>query len=175
MFKINKEIVFPIIQAVKIEKQKKAFKNLLKFGAFRRRFRVVKDYFCWSEYLNKTIMIPKDYIFDGASIPKILNGISNPTGVLFYGALPHDFGYDFHGLFLIEEKCDIYFQRFSKKELDTIFKTMCTQESGMKSASFTGTAALTLFGSFAWKRCRKNNKNLREICPHYFFKNLRKI
>lgn len=37
------------------------------------------------------MMVPKGYIFDGASVPRPLYVLFNPTGRLFYASLAHDF------------------------------------------------------------------------------------
>ena len=168
MRRINK---FPIIQAIPIIQEKSTMKKMFKFGTFRRRYRVIEDYFCWCTYLKKRIFIPKNFIFDGASIPKVINGLYSPTGVLFYGALPHDFGYKFNGLLLVESPRVhlVNFQKFSKNKLDKIFKELCIQENGMKFGSSVATFALKLFGSFAWEEHRKNNSNLKEEHPFIFF------
>lgn len=161
---------FPIIQAMQIVKEDDVSKKLFKFGTFRRRFRVIEDYLCWCKYLNRFILIPKGFVFDGASIPKIINSIFSPTGVLFYGALPHDFGYKYGGLLLIDKTVHkvLEFHHFSKSDLDEIFQELCAQESGMKVGSAVATFALKMFGFFAWKEHRKIDSNLSEDYPSIF-------
>ena len=153
------EISFPVIKAIPIEKQDSGLKKVLKFGSFRRRYRVMENYICWSEYLNKSIFIPRGFIFDGASIPKAISFLYSPTGVLFYGALPHDYGYKYNGLHLVEDLDShiINFHKFSKTKLDKIFKELCIQESGMKFSSIVATFALSCFGFLSWKSHRSKD------------------
>ena len=54
------------------------------------------DYYLFLPWLQKTIMIPKDFVFDGASVPRIFWPIIDPVGVLLIGSLFHDFGYGYN-------------------------------------------------------------------------------
>ena len=179
--KLTKKNYFPLIQPQLIKKENNFFKKILKFWLFLRKYQLMDDYIIWCEYLKRFIFIPKSFIYDGASVPKLLNGIFGTTGVLFFGALPHDFGYNYNGLLLLDDILDgfyqedcpsnyeIYFKKFSKNELDKIFRELCTQESGMKFGSYVATFALTLFGFFDWNRKRKNKSKLNRDFPQLFF------
>ena len=44
---------------------------------------------------GREIVIPEGFVFDGASVPRLLWGLLSPTGLLLIGGLVHDFGYRF--------------------------------------------------------------------------------
>lgn len=83
---------------------------------------------------------------DGASVPKALYFAYSSTGVLFYGAFPHDFGYRYNGLFLVDDYNNIVFVKFKKPELDNIFLELCSQENHMPIISTIAKTTLSLFG-----------------------------
>lgn len=168
MFKVKplqlvKKVHFPIIEPVptkQAKKEDKLFKRFLRFITNRRSFKIAKDYVCWSEYLQAFIFLPKSFDFDGASVPKLMNNIYLPTGILFYGACPHDFGYRYGGFILINpDTYECYFKQLSKKEIDSVFNDLCYQESGMKKASGLATFVLSFAGKIAWRKWRKESRS----------------
>lgn len=164
---LTKVIHFPITQAMHTPVKKKSFfKRLFNFITYRRKFTVRQDYALWCPYLDQYIFVPDCFIFDGASVPKILNGVYSSTGMLLLGALPHDFGYKYNGLFHVNlETGELFFVLYSKSELDKIFNSLNAYESGMETASNVATGTLSLLGYFAWKKHRKTNSNLYEDFP----------
>ena len=123
----------------------------------------------WCEYLKAFIYTPIFFIYDGASIPKILGWIYTAVGILFYGAQPHDLGYRYGGLLLVdEETLEIYFKVFSKQELDTIFKELSSEESGMPRACATAANVLKIAGIPTWKKWRKENRQVEDDFPGLF-------
>lgn len=168
--KLSKEIHFPIIQAVYRQTPKRNWwSKLTNFITYRRKFKVRIDYILWCPSLSKFIFVPSYFVYDGASVPKILNGIFNPTGMLLLGALPHDFGYRYQGLFLVNpDTKEIEFSAFSKKQLDIIFKDLCIYESKMKAASSVATFTLKIFGFMSWKEHVKNSNTPQKDFPQLF-------
>jgi len=163
---LSKKIHFPLIQAQPCQIKKGFFSKIKRFLSFRRLWKTTQDYYCWSEYLGKFIFIPAIFLFDGASVPKLLYSIFSPMGLLLYGALPHDFGYRFKGLFIFNQnKQVVEFQEFDKKELDKIFCELNIQENGMKKSSKTATFSLKA-GIFTWKNYRKVNENVFDAFPY---------
>jgi len=167
---LSKEIIFPVVQAIPNQKEKAPwYKRIFKFVTYRRKFKVKRDYSIWSPLLKQFIFTPCYFIFDGASVPKILSGIFSPNGILLLGSLPHDFGYRYNGLFLIDPEIkSIYFQKFSKSQLDAIFKDLCSWENKMQVASRVATLALSLFGFLGWRENRKLNLNLFKDFPELY-------
>ena len=167
---LKKGIHFPVVQAVYTPTPKRSWwRKIANFMTYRRKFKVREDYILWIPSLARYIFVPRYFIYDGASVPKVLNGLFNPTGMLLLGALPHDFGYRYQGLFFVNpDTREIQFGAFSKKQLDQIFKDLCTYESGMKVASGAATMTLSVFGFMGWGQNRKANCNLSKDFPELF-------
>lgn len=151
------DLHFPIIQAIPTIRNQPFWKRVINFLTYRRKFQIMKDDCLWVPSLFIWIFLPKGFIFDGASVPKILNSIYNPTGMLLLGAAPHDFGYRYKGLLQIDAKGNVFFVSYTKKELDDIFNALCAYESEMKVASKTATFTLTIAGFLGWRENRKKN------------------
>lgn len=162
------DIHFPIIRALPAVKKKSFFKRIFNFVTYRRKWEICKDYCLWVPSLSSWIFLPERFVFDGASIPKLLNNIFSPTGMLLFGAAPHDFGYRYEGLIQIDHEGNLQFISYSKKELDNIFKHLCAYESGMNKASSVATATLRVAGFVGWKENRKANCVLRDDFPELF-------
>jgi hypothetical protein len=69
---------------------------------YKREWNLVEDYVFYVPWLNQWIIIPHNFKFDFASVPKILNGIYGATDLLLYGSLAHDFGYRYSGILFID-------------------------------------------------------------------------
>ena len=166
---LTKEIYFPTVQALPNPIPKNMMERLKAFFRDKRNYEIKRDYVLWVPYLSKFVFIPNFFIYDTASVPKILNSVFNPSGILLLGSLPHDFGYRYEGLLLVNPiSGEVYFQGYSKSELDIIFKTLCAWESGLKLAPATATLGLTVSGFFSWNMNRKNNLNIQQDFPIVF-------
>lgn len=167
---LTKDIHFPITQAVySVPPKRKWYQKIIKFFTYRRWFEVMKDYVLWVPSLGCFIFIPITFLFDGASVPKFLGSLFSPTGMLLLGALPHDFGYRYKCLILVDEiTCKLSVRLFNKKELDEVFKDLCAWESGLKRASGTAKTALTIAGFTGWNKNRKENRILKDDFPGLF-------
>lgn len=111
--------------------------------------------------------IPKTFIFNGASVPKIFTSLYLPTGILYLGAFLHDFMYGFEGLIVFTEKMDDFkFVKVSQKEADNIFYEMNMAVNDFKTACYPAYATLRGFGWTIWNGCRKVEK-FPETFPEY--------
>jgi len=167
----SNELHFPITQALPTEIVTGFFKRVWNFSTYKRKFKVRKDYCLYVPSISKWIFIPKYFVFDGASVPKFLNWLYNPTGMLLLGATPHDFGYRYKGLIHIDHKGKLNFVSYTKKELDKIFGNLCSYESGMPTASNVATKTLGFVGFIGWKQNRKINHVLEKDFPELFVPN----
>lgn len=172
MEKLTKEVLFPVVQAIPSNyKNRGFFKRLFYFITYRRKFKVLSDYCLYIPSLDAWLFIPKGFIYDGASVPKILNGVFSPTGMLLLGAAPHDFGYRYEGLMfvkVVDNVGELYYKAYSKEELDALFNELNALESGMKKASKTATFVLSLVGFTGWIENRRKNCNLHADFPELF-------
>ncbi len=168
--KLIKDIHFPIIQAVHEPPVKMNWwKRFKRFMSYRRKWQVKEDYIIWSPFLKHYVFIPKNFVFDGASVPKMLNSVYAPNGVLLLGACPHDFGYRYAGLVLVYPVVNLlFFKPLTKKELDAVFQDFCAMESGMQQASSVATFGLRVAGFTGWNSNRKLNLELTNDFPKLF-------
>jgi hypothetical protein len=165
--KLTKEIHFPVIRGIVETKELSFFKRLWRFVSFNRKFEIVEDYLLWVEELQKFILIPAKFIYNGASVPKILGMLYSTTGVLFLGSCPHDFGYKFGGLLLVDPNTgETEFKLMDKDKHDDLFNYLCTLETGMSTATKLARNALSIVAWPAWKKYRKEQHKF----SHFFIK-----
>jgi len=165
--KCTKDMHFPSIQAQINPDPGNWWKLFKSFFTYRRLFRLTEDYVMWVPEINEWIFIPRNFLFDGASVPQILSSLYQSTGMLFYGSAPHDFGYRYNGLLHIYNG-ELKFVLYAKKELDNIFESLCASETKMQKASKIAKSALTIGGFVAWNANRKDNNILEKDFPEIF-------
>ena len=105
-------------------------------------------------FLDKTLVIPNYFLFDGASIPRPFWPFLSPTGILFIPALFHDFGYRYR-CFLNEDFTLVY-ENENRKFFDDVFKEMSEWINNVPVAELISWGSLRLFGHFVWARYRKS-------------------
>lgn len=76
---------------------------------------------------GKKYIVPKGYIFDGATVPRALQGFISVTGISFEAASLHDYLYDTQGKGLKGE------YNLTREEVDMIFFMHMLQEGVPKS------------------------------------------
>lgn len=119
--------------------------------AFRtRKWTLVENYRYYSPTLKYALQVPAPFIFDGASVPRPLWPLMDPTGILFIGALFHDFGYRYRGL-LIDQGTGLVFQPMTRFEVDKVFEIVVVDVNGMKVFAKLAKWGVNLGGFFAWK------------------------
>lgn len=117
-----------------------------------RQWQIAKD---WHFEVNgQAYVIPKGFIFDGASVPKFLASWLSPTGILLLGGLVHDFIYKYETLVLKgKKKCE---PNFTQKEADELFRDINIEQNGIHVLNYAAYYALRLGGFVAWNGHRKN-------------------
>ena len=84
-----KAISMPHMKPIPIPTKGKGFWGGLKVWLFvSRKWEIVKDYHYVID--GQELVIPKGFVFDGASVPKFLHTWLSPMGVLLVGGLIHD-------------------------------------------------------------------------------------
>ena len=80
----------PELKPVAIKTKGKGFwKGIVMWLLGTRNWEITKD---WKYRVNgNEYVIPKGFVFDGASIPKFLRTFFSPVGVLLMGGLVHDY------------------------------------------------------------------------------------
>ena len=112
----------------------------------RSKYLVVEDEFLYIPMLSTWCFIPKNFVYDNASIPRVFGFVLRPDGILSYGALPHDFGYRFGGLMLSAGPEYPYnFVRLEKKTIDDVFCDLNNRVSGLKAVNRMAEWAVEVF------------------------------
>jgi len=167
---LREDIHFPINRAVyKKPPKRNWFQKLYRFFTYKRNFELMEDYVLWIPKLKKFLFTPAPFLYDNASVPKLLSSLYNSDGMLLLGALPHDFGYRYKCLiFVNEDTGKLHLESCDKYQLDALLRYLCTYESGFKKASYVAWAGVKFFGFFGWNSNRKKNCNLYEDYPNLF-------
>lgn len=145
----------PILKPIPIQtKGLPCFKSLWVWLVSVREWEVVED---WEYDLNgTTIIIPKNFVFDGASIPKIFRGFLSPVGILLIPGLLHDYAYKYDYLDTVVGKDDEYAHYHSgQRYWDRMFRDIAIEVNGFKTINYIAWIALYCFGFMAWNKHRK--------------------
>lgn len=108
---------------------------------------------------GQEFIIPKGFIFDGASVPKFLAAWLSPTGVLLMGGLIHDYAYKYETLL---RKDGTKFGTLNQKQADVIFRDINIEQNGFQFLNYLAYWALRIGGFVAWNGHRKRNAKIGE-------------
>ncbi len=103
---------------------------------------------------DKIIQIPKGFVSDGASIPRILRFILSPTGLMFIPSLIHDYAFAHDHLLLLNKdgKPEKYLDRAGKKKWDDMFYDLSMQIHGIRIIAQVSKLALKIGSHTIWKK-----------------------
>lgn len=145
-------LIMPKVQALAINTKGLPFlKRMWGWLGAKRKWVILEDFFI--EYKDEVIKIPKGFVTDFASIPRIATPLLSPTGVMLIPALPHDFFYQY-GCLLNEDNKRI-FEYMPRKWGDKMFRDIGKEVNGMVTPNVISYVALDLFGWIAWNKYRK--------------------
>ena len=116
-----------------------------------RTWEITKDF--RFEINDQKYVIPKGFVFDGASVPKILTTWLSPVGVLLIGGLIHDYMYRC-GSLLKSNKKNI--QEVDQKKADEIFRDINIEVNGFYLMNYLAYYALRIGGFVAWNKHRNH-------------------
>tara|TARA_R110002051_G_scaffold233873_2_gene295385 strand:- start:1609 stop:2106 length:498 start_codon:yes stop_codon:yes gene_type:complete len=140
-------------------KEKGFFGGIVLWLVTTRKFELTAD---WKYSLtvdgNKTAVnyiVPRGFVFDGASVPKYFRSWLSPMGVLLIGGLVHDYGYKYETLLLAGGKKVI--SKKNQKWMDKTFRDINIDVNGFKVINYIAYYALRLGGFMAWRGHRKRN------------------
>ena len=123
-----------------------------------RTWEIVKDYHFTIH--GENYVIPKGFVFDGASVPKFLASWLSPVGVLLVGGLVHDYAYKYEKLLKKNKKDTTH--TLTQKEADIIFRDINIEQNGFHLMNYLAYWALRLGGFVAWNGHRKRNCKIGE-------------
>ena len=135
-------------------KDKGFFGGIWLWIATTRKWEITQD---WHYTINTTnYVIPKGFIFDGASVPKYFRSYLSPMGVLLIGGLVHDYGYKYETLRLSGKKPKAL-KKKNQKWMDQTFRDINIDQNGFKIINWIAYLALRGGGWLAWRKHRKVN------------------
>lgn len=118
-----------------------------------RTWEICKD---WNFEVNgEKYVIPKGFVFDGASVPKFLASFLSPTGVLLIGGLVHDYAYKYTVLLKKGKKSTS--EPMTQNEADQLFRDINIEQNGFHLLNNLAYWALVIGGFVAWNGHRKAN------------------
>ena len=149
----------PVLKPVPIgTKGRPWFKKIRRWLFGVRKWELVFDYYIYLPWLEKEVKVPGGFIFDGASVPKPLWPLLNPTGILLIPGLLHDYGYKYNCW--LDEEDNKIFDKAGQKFFDQQFGKVAMYVNDMKFLDKNAFYALRLFGFKAWNDHRKEDKKI---------------
>ena len=97
----DSKIRMPVLKPVSIPAGNQRYIDKISFFIFEvRKWEVIEHwkYTCTSSEEKIELIVPKGFIFDGASIPRLFWAFLNPTGLLLIQGLLHDYAYKYNQL-----------------------------------------------------------------------------
>jgi hypothetical protein len=148
----------PHMRPIKIETASKGFWGAIwMWFVGVRTWEISKD---WHFSIgNNNFVIPKGFVFDGASVPKFLATWLSPVGVLLIGGLVHDYAYKYQRL---QRKDGTTTDIMTQKQADIIFRDINIEQNGFHLLNYLAYWALRLGGFVAWNGHRKRNAQIGE-------------
>jgi hypothetical protein len=116
-----------------------------------RKWEITEDY--TYKINGESFVIPKGFVFDGASVPKFFRSWLSPMGILLIGGLVHDYGYKYQTLLRDGKRTCNGLKR--QKWMDQTFRDINIEVNGFRVVNYLAYYALRLGGFFAWKGHRK--------------------
>lgn len=124
-----------------------------------RKWEIIEDFEYHSKALGYSILIPAPFVCDGASVPRPLWPLLDPTGLLFIGAIVHDFGYRYRGLIVRRDGSPWRFESKARLDLDRIMESIVCEVNGMRGMARVARYAVNVGGWLAWwKNGRAGNR-----------------
>jgi hypothetical protein len=145
----------PHMKPITIEtKSKGFFGGIWMWIATSRKWEITSDFLFTVD--NTNYVIPKGFVFDGASVPKYFRSWLSPMGVLLVGGLVHDYAYKYETLRLSGNKPKALSKK-NQKWCDQLFRDINIDVNGFKVINYIAYYALRLGGWLAWNGHRKRN------------------
>lgn len=148
---------FPILQPICIPtKGKKLLVRIWIWITCTRIWRIVQDWSFETKLYGKNvkILIPKDFVFDGASIPRPLWPLLSPVGILMIPGLVHDYAYRYQKL-IYECEGQVSVCKVGRAFSDKLFREISIQVNECRFTSYCSWLMLKCFGWAAWRSNRK--------------------
>jgi len=154
---------YPKIEPIPIKTKGKPWYQKIRIWLLEtRKWKITEDYELYIPWLKITLKIPKGFITDGASIPKIFWTLLSPTGILLIPGLFHDFGYKYNCYMTSDNK--IVNKNAGKAYFDKNFRKMGVWVNDISSIDKIAWFALKIGGFGPWYNNRKEDKeSMKEL------------
>ncbi len=154
----QKQIESPLF---KTEIEKKSVLSMFS----RRIFIIEENWIVWVECINKFVIIPSPFTFDGASVPRIFWSFISPTGITFLASILHDWGYRY-GKFLVSDDLKTWYRYdVDKYTVDTVLKEFPTQITDTKIPGNIAYFGVLVGGYLTWRSYRKKDLHIHLDYP----------
>ena len=134
-------------------KSKGLFGGIVLWLLTTRKWEITSDFLFTID--TTSYVIPKGFVFDGASVPKFFRSWLSPMGVLLVGGLVHDYAYKYETLRLSGKPKAL--TKKNQKWCDQLFRDINIHVNGFKIINNGAYYALRLGGWLAWRKHRKVN------------------
>ena len=142
----------PHMKPIEIPTAGKGFWGAIKIWLLgTRTWEITKDWHF--TVLGEEYIIPKGFIFDGASVPKFLASWLSPVGVLLVGGLVHDYIYKY--TVLVKKGGKEVTDPMNQKQADKLFRDINIEQNGFHFLNYLSYWALRVAGFVAWNGHRK--------------------
>jgi hypothetical protein len=98
-----------------------------------------------------TVTVPPRFVWDGASVPRVLWNIIPPWGSYSGAALVHDW------LYRTRTSCASSTKTITKEEADRVFYELMLEDGVRKSRAWAMWQAVALWGGVAWSQMKKDD------------------
>ena len=144
----------PHMQPIKIPTKGKGFWGAIWHWFWGvRQWELAQDFHF--ELGGEEYVIPKGFVFDGASVPKFLASWLSPVGILLMGGLVHDYAYKY--TVLLKKGKKETSKRMNQKQADQLFRDINIEQNGIHVLNYAAYYALRAGGFVAWNGHRKVN------------------
>lgn len=157
-------IPLPILRPVSIPtKNLSWWQSVRTWWSTQRKWELMEDYRLTLPD-GTVVLIPKGFIFNGATVPRPLRWFVSPTGIFLIPSLLHDFAYTYnYQLHVVREgdaeKVEAFPAKGSAKDYRDVWDAQFYQASvyvaGMSWLSGVVYVTLRLFGGKAWRKGRR--------------------
>lgn len=132
------------------------FKNVM-VRSKPRSWEIMEDYLLTVPWYDIPLCVPAGFIFDGASVPRVLWPFMSPTGIMFLAGLYHDLGYRYNCWF--DENYNQIEVEAGRSFFDSEFEKIGTYVNDATVTPNVAWAGLKVGGMFAWNKRRKEGHN----------------
>ena len=154
-------LVMPVMRPMPIKtKGSGFFARIWALMTVTREWKLAENYF-YRLPNGVLVVVPRGFIFDGASIPRPLWFLLSPVGLLLIPGLVHDAAYRWGYLWQVDEESGrvvrYSYGDGSRIAFDDLFLKISLEVNGMILTDHLAAFLLAIFGSVAWRKNRQRN------------------